>query len=228
MQPGTLIDTSKFSSAGQWLAHLSQVQHQRFSGRMAALAAQGIHPADGWQMAALHQRTADVPGYAPTPAEQALFARTRRQVAAVPPSPEGIAVAASGDRPGTVTDPPSDRGGSGDPPTPPTDGWGIAQTMLDHGLPLMHRAIAAGTAPATDGGWQLANDTYRVTLSAEGELRVENRRTGGEMRGTAADGVQASQGLTLGDQQAWQSTPPAPAVDPTPAAREPPPGDLEL
>jgi hypothetical protein len=198
MQPGTLIDTSKFSSAGQWLAHLSQVQHQRFSGRMAALAAQGVHPADGWQMAALHQRTADVPGYAPTPAEQALFARTRRQVAAVPPSPEGIAVAASGDRPGPVTDPPSDRGGSGDPPTPPTDGWGIAQTMLDHGLPLMHRAIAAGTAPATDGGWQLANDTYRVTLSAEGELRVENRRTGGEMRGTAANGVQSQPGAHPG------------------------------
>jgi hypothetical protein len=228
MQSGTLIDTSKPFSAGQWLAHLSQVQHQRLTGRMDALAAQGVHPADGWQMAALHQRIADVPGYAPTPEEQTFLARTTHQVAATRDS-AGLAQAASGDRPDAVTNQPCNHDRLVEQPvsTPSTDEVAMAQTILDHADPLMRRAIAAGQAPTAAGGWQLVNNTYRVTLSAEGELRVENRCTGGEVRGTVADGVQATQGLTESDQQAWQSTS-VPAVDPTPAAREPPSGDLEL
>lgn len=70
LRPGITIDLPANTTAKGLLLDLSHVQHQRFSERVHALNDLGIEPGDAWQVAASHQRQADLPSYKPTSAEQ--------------------------------------------------------------------------------------------------------------------------------------------------------------
>ena len=90
MQPGTLIPPSKPQSAGALLSALGDCQRQRLTDRLAALTHQGVEPGDAWQVAASHQRQADLPRYELTASEQEAMDRIARTLSGERPEPESV------------------------------------------------------------------------------------------------------------------------------------------
>jgi len=90
VQPGTLIPPSKSQSAGALLSALGDCQRQRFTDRLETLTHQGVEPGDAWQVAASHQRQADLPRYELTAAEQEAMNRTARTLSGERPEPESV------------------------------------------------------------------------------------------------------------------------------------------
>jgi hypothetical protein len=79
----------------------------------------------------------------------------------------------------------------------------IAQTVLDNARQVMNQAIASDANSDPTDPISAENKTYRVTRKPNGELRVENRQTGGIAIGDET-GVQMADGLTVADQQSWE------------------------
>ena len=107
----------------------------------------------------------------------------------------------------------------------------IAQNVLDNARQVMNRVIDPNSDP-TDP-ILAENTTYRVTRKPNGELRVENRHTGGIAVGDET-GVSMADGLTVADQQSWQAI--HESSEPDPSSETPSPvfepqhrnSDLEL
>jgi hypothetical protein len=96
----------------------------------------------------------------------------------------------------------------------------IAQAVLDNARQVMSRAIGSDINFDPADPISAENTTYRVTRKPNGELRVENRQTGGIAVGDET-GVQMADGLTVADQQSWQaihesSEPDPPSETPSP------------
>ncbi|MGP1384035.1 MAG: hypothetical protein ACTS2F_10785 [Thainema sp.] len=80
----------------------------------------------------------------------------------------------------------------------------MAQSILDHAGQVIDSAIARGAEPDAEGIFRAENTMYAVTLQPDGVMWVENRQTGGITIGDET-GVKVADGLTITDQQTWQS-----------------------
>lgn len=97
------------------------------------------------------------------------------------------------------------RAANGEASTSDTDPQeAMAQSILDTARQVIDSAIAGGAEPDAEGIFRAENTTYAVTLRPDGVMRVENRQTGGITVGDET-GVKVADGLTITDQQTWQS-----------------------
>ena len=193
MQPGTLIPQSDEHTVGSLLTALSDCQRQRFGDRLDRLYYHGVEPGDAWQVAASHQRQSDLPNYVPTAVEQEAMDRTAGQLSGERPAPEPLSQVSTLDR--------SPLTQKSDTDSDANHQQAIAQAVLDNARQVMNRVIDPNSDP-TDP-ILAENTTYRVTRKPNGELRVENRQTGGITVGDET-GVQMADGLTVADQQLWE------------------------
>ncbi len=209
MQPGTLIPQSDEHTVGSLLTALSDCQRQRFGDRLDILSHRGVEPGDAWQVAASHQRQSDLPNYEPTDVEQEAMDRTAGQLSGECPAPEPLSQVSTLDRSPLIQ--------KSDTDSDANHQQAIAQNILDNARQVMSRVIGSDI---NSDPILAENTTYRVTRKPNGELRVENRQTGGIAIGDET-GVQMADGLTMADQQSWQaihesSEPDPPSETPSP------------
>ena len=211
MQPGTLIPQSDEHTVGSLLTALSDCQRQRFGDRLDRLYYRGVEPGDAWQVAASHQRQSDLPNYEPTDVEQEAMDRTAGQLSGERPAPEPLGQIS------TVESSLLTNHADTDTDSDANHQQAIAQAVLDNARQVMSRAIGS---EINFDPILAENTTYRVTRKPNGELRVENRQTGGIAIGDET-GVSMVDGLTVADQQSWQaihesSEPDPPSETPSP------------
>lgn len=195
MQPGTLIPQSDEHTAGSLLKALSDCQRQRFGDRLDRLYYRGVEPGDAWQVAASHQRQSDLPNYVPTDIEQEAMDRTVGQLSGEHSDPEPLGQVSTLDR--------SPLTQKSDTDSDTNHQQAIAQNVLDNAHQVINRAIGSDINFAPADPISAENTTYRVTRKPNGELRVENRQTGGIAVGDET-GVSMADGLTVADQQSWE------------------------
>ena len=196
MQPGTLIPQSDEHTVGSLLTALRDCQRQRFGDRLDRLYYKGVEPGDAWQVAASHQRQRDLPNYVPTDVEQEAMDRTAGQLSGERPAPEPLSQVSTLDR--------SPLTQKSDTDSDTNHQQAIAQNILDNARQVMSRAIGSDINSDPADPISAENTTYRVTRKPNGELRVENRQTGGIAIGDET-GVQMADGLTVADQQSWET-----------------------
>lgn len=216
MQPGTLIPQSDEHTVGSLLTALSDCQRQRLGDRLDHLYYRGVEPGDAWQVAASHQRQSDLPNYEPTDVEQEAMDRTAGQLSGECPAPEPLGQVSTVES-SLVESSLLTSHADADTDSDANHQQAIAQAVLDNARQVMSRAIGS---EINFDPILAENTTYRVTRKPNGELRVENRQTGGIAIGDET-GVSMVDGLTVADQQSWQaihesSEPDPPSETPSP------------